>query len=239
MKNNTGAPSTHTKEDGEMPAPGLEILKAFDLNQYHYLYVIDLPSDELVYDSPKVLWGESRASGYRYVVEHIADEERMLYPEMQRAFRQALDTQPTSRMHTVSAVFTSHVFLGGVPMLVSFRLAPVVPPVGERVRLLAVMLSPAVNKQSGDFVFQSSEGRMKYSFVEHRWRPTEDKRCVPTPEERRMLVLAARGFTLQEIAYRMYRSIDTVKKYRGNLFRKFGVDNITSALYFALEHNLL
>lgn len=239
MKNNTGAPRTQTDEYSEQPVPGIEILTAFDLNQYHYIYVLDLSSDELVYDSPKVLWGESRASGFRYLVDHVADGERMHYAEMQRAFRQALNTLPASRMHTASAVFTSHVFLGGMPMLVSFRLAPVVPPAGERVRLLAVTLSPAVDKQLGDFIFQSSEGRMKYSFAEHRWQQMADKPCRLSPEERRMLLLAARGFTLQEISHRMYRSIDTVKKYRSTLFRKLGVDNITEALYFALEHNLL
>lgn len=59
------------------------------------------------------------------------------------------------------------------------------------------------------------------------------------PKEKYVLLLCSQGLTMNEIADKMCRSIDTIKFYRRNLFEKIGTKNITEALTFATIYKLL
>ena len=54
--------------------------------------------------------------------------------------------------------------------------------------------------------------------------------------EKDVLKLSAMGYTMNEIAGEVNRSFDTVKSYRKSLFEKLGVNNITEAISFAMNH---
>jgi DNA-binding NarL/FixJ family response regulator len=49
----------------------------------------------------------------------------------------------------------------------------------------------------------------------------------------------AMGLTINEIAERIFLSVDTVKFHRRKLFEKIDVHNITEALAFAINNKLL
>lgn len=59
-----------------------------------------------------------------------------------------------------------------------------------------------------------------------------------TDGERTMLSFAQCGYSVAEIALAMNKTEDTVKFYRRQIFRKFGVDNISEAVAYA-ENNYL
>ena len=54
--------------------------------------------------------------------------------------------------------------------------------------------------------------------------------------EKDVLKLSAMCYTMNEIAGEVNRSFDTVKSYRKSLFEKLGVNNITEAISFAMNH---
>lgn len=68
----------------------------------------------------------------------------------------------------------------------------------------------------------------KYSLKEHRWKECEE--AVLKEEELEVLRLSAAGFTMNEIADRMCRSLDSIKTYKRHAFKKLGVANITEAV---------
>ena len=68
----------------------------------------------------------------------------------------------------------------------------------------------------------------KYSFEGHRWKECEG--VVLKEEELEVLRLSAAGFTMNEIAERMYRSLDSIKTYKRHAFERLGVANITEAI---------
>ena len=59
------------------------------------------------------------------------------------------------------------------------------------------------------------------------------------PEEKQVLTLSSQGYTMNEIADKMCRSVDSVKFYRRNLFERLEVKNITEALSYSAIYKLL
>ncbi|MDR0429490.1 MAG: LuxR C-terminal-related transcriptional regulator [Tannerellaceae bacterium] len=57
--------------------------------------------------------------------------------------------------------------------------------------------------------------------------------------EKEVLRLSAKGYTMHNIADQINRSFDTVKVYRKDLFEKLGVDNISEAICYAMNHRLI
>lgn len=59
------------------------------------------------------------------------------------------------------------------------------------------------------------------------------------PKEKHVLLLCSQGLTMNEIAEKICRSIDTIKSYRRNLFEKIGTKNIAETITFATIYKLL
>ena len=58
-------------------------------------------------------------------------------------------------------------------------------------------------------------------------------------DERKMLSLSMQGCSLNEIADIMAKSTNTIKFYRRQIFYKFGVNNISEAIAYALENTVM
>jgi DNA-binding CsgD family transcriptional regulator len=77
-----------------------------------------------------------------------------------------------------------------------------------------------------------------YAFENHAWVKKLGQLML-TEGERTMLYLSAQGYTMSQIGEKMYRSVDTVKMYRKHVFDKLGVTNISEAIAYAYNYNLL
>ena len=58
-------------------------------------------------------------------------------------------------------------------------------------------------------------------------------------QEQQCLHLSIQGYSLIEIASRMFRSKESVKAYRRNILDKFNAKNMLQAIYFASKQNLI
>ena len=72
----------------------------------------------------------------------------------------------------------------------------------------------------------------KHEWIEKEISPLRDA-------ERSILILSAQGFTIYDIADRLCKSVDTIKKYRKNIFKRFDVKNIAAALTYATNYKML
>ena len=57
--------------------------------------------------------------------------------------------------------------------------------------------------------------------------------------ERDVLRLSAQGYTMNDIADRLCKSVDTIKACKRNLFAKIGVKNIAEALFHATNYQMI
>lgn len=76
-----------------------------------------------------------------------------------------------------------------------------------------------------------------YDRENKKWKATS--RLEFSEAEKEVLRLSAMGFTMNEIADEIHRSFDTIKAYRKSLFEKLGVDNISEAISYAMNHRLI
>lgn len=70
-------------------------------------------------------------------------------------------------------------------------------------------------------------------------RKTLIKKISLSDREREILYFSIQGFTINDIAQRIFVSTDTVKFHRRKLFEKLGLANITEAISFATNNRLL
>ena len=103
--------------------------------------------------------------------------------------------------------------------------------------LCTVSLSP--HKEAGhiEFIQFLTGEKREYSLEGHRWKNRET--ITLKPKEKQILTLSAQGFTMKEIAEKMFHSVDTVKFYRRQIFEKLNVQNITEALSLATNYGLV
>ena len=76
-----------------------------------------------------------------------------------------------------------------------------------------------------------------YDLLRHKWVLKEERTLSET--ERDVLWLSTQGYTMNEIADKLYKSIDTIKSCKRSLFMRLGVKNIAEALYHAVNYRLL
>ncbi len=100
-------------------------------------------------------------------------------------------------------------------------------------------MSLSSQKEAGHIEFRQlgTPGKRIYSLTAHRWQQAED--IALRPEEKQVLILAAQGYTIQDIADRLCRGTDTVKHYRRQIFQKLDTRSITEALAYATNYGLL
>lgn len=80
----------------------------------------------------------------------------------------------------------------------------------------------------------------KYQHLLKRFRTTEgDINLDLSPREMDVLQLIGKGLTTQEMAEKLFISVNTIETHRKNLFRKFEVNNLALLIQRALETGFL
>ena len=77
----------------------------------------------------------------------------------------------------------------------------------------------------------------EYNLVTRRW----SEKHIPalTQSEKSVLTLSIKGYTINEIADKMFLSTETIKKYRKSVFEKLDVKNMSEAIMAASNNKLL
>ena len=108
-----------------------------------------------------------------------------------------------------------------------------------RIWLAFCTVSLAATDEPGHIIMQKNgeRGYFEYSTDRHKW---ERKEGITLSEaEREVLRLSAQGYTMNEIADRVCKSVDTIKACKRSLFAKLGVKNIAEALFHAVNYQMI
>lgn len=110
--------------------------------------------------------------------------------------------------------------------LINHQLTPILLNDEGKIWIAMCVVSLSSHKTAGHVELHKSglSKYWKYSLKEHRWKECEE--AVLKEEELEVLRLSAAGFTMNEIADRMCRSLDSIKTYKRHAFKKLGVANI-------------
>ncbi|MBR4229901.1 MAG: helix-turn-helix transcriptional regulator [Bacteroidales bacterium] len=224
--------------------PMIDTVATFARLSYQWLYVADATKRTFLYiselsgatfgnDSDKLI-----ANGYDPIINQVVPNERNIYNEITQTIGTLFNTLNNQQKKNIIIKFDITSMIHNQPRLLCHTLTPLVNLPNGNPWIMLVMLSPAMHKEAGNLHYRIGNKVMKYDFTTREWHPV-DNNAVLSTYERTMLVYAARGYTIDEISHLMYRSVDTVKMYRRNIFKKLGVNNINEALFHAIEKHLL
>ena len=209
------------KEDYDKIELLVNAAKAFARSTYQCVYIIDYFHQDFIY------------------IDHVPDADlQMLLEVNKKGFDLFNELSVGDRLdYTISYDF--HLTNGNNSRLIHHHLTPILLSDDGRIWLALCTVSLAATDEPGHIIMQKNgeRGYYEYSTSRHKWEKKEGITLSET--ERDVLRLSAQGYTMNDIADRLCKSVDTIKACKRNLFAKLGVKNIAEALFYATNYQMI
>ncbi len=219
--------------------------EAFARSTYQSIYIIDYFKKKFLFVSPNSLFlcgktpEEIMDMSYRFYVEYVPQEEQAQLLELNRVGFAYYHSIPIEERKDWYIQYDFHILNDGHPILIHHKLTPLALTSDGRIWLALCVVSASNHTSPGHIEIHrvDSPDYLEYNWVTNRW----DKRTMPmlTDGEKSVITLSIQGFTMSEIADRMCLSLDTIKKYRRQIFEKLGVRNISEAIAAAINNKMI
>ena len=212
---------------------------------YQCIYIIDYLKRNFLYVSQNQLFlcgntaEQVQNMGYEFYVKYVPKEEQQMLVELNEAGFAKFNTMPLDTRRSCFMSYDFHLDNITSRHLVNHKITPFALADDGRVWLAMCVVSLANNSTAGNIEFHL-KGEQRYWLYDldvHCWRECEMVKL--RPQDKEVLMLSAQGLTVQQIADKMCRSIDTVKTYKRVLFERLNVNSITEALVTATNSGLI
>lgn len=224
----------------------LEVVKTFAKLTYQSIYIIDYQkrSFEYVSDNPLFLCGltskEVEDLGYDFYFKNVGEQDLNLLLKINQIGFDFYDNLPTNERKDYTISYDFHIINEKKnSILINHKLTPLFLNEEGKIWKAMCIVSLSPNHSSGNIIISNINSNLlfEYNLDSNKWETKEKIKL--SERETEILVLYARGLTINEIAEKIFISPDTVKFHRRKLFEKIGVDNITEALSYATSNKLL
>ncbi|WP_109438415.1 MULTISPECIES: response regulator transcription factor [Aquimarina] len=224
----------------------LEAIKAFARTTYKSIYVIDYEKKgfEYVSENPLFLCGhtaeEVKKLGYAFYFKYVIPDDLDLLLKINTIGFDFYEKIPIEQRiyHTISYDFYLK-NLDGKKILINQKLTPVYLTQTGKIWKAICIISLSTEKNSGNVkIYKKGDNKVfRYDLEGNFWKIMD--RITLTDREKEILQFSIRGYTIGEIAETIFVSPDTVKFHRRKLFAKLGVTNISEAIAYATNNNIL
>jgi len=235
-----------SEADYQRIKPYIEALSGFSRIANASIYVIDYYTKNFVYISsnPLFLCGydieEVKKLGYDFYAKVVSPEDLSMLLEInEKGFEYFYSQEPNNRGSLlISYDFNIH-HKNGRKFMVNHKLTPFALTSDGDMWLSLCLVTLSIQEKSGNAYIQqlNSLNRLEYSFNLKRWKEMPAIRF--TEREKEVLQLLAQGYTVQEIADKLFVEMTTIKYHKGNILNKLKVNNIMEAVYFASVNHLI
>ena len=238
-----------TEADYERVRPKIEAVAAAARTSTNSIYIIDYHKRNFLYasENPMLAPVGLKNMGYALYLNYVPEEEQAMLHEINRAgFKEFSRIDVADKMDFVIS-YDFHFIQNGRSRMVNHRLTPLELNAKEQLwlALCSFTLSPRKDfgnvrmwraTESGNGIVGNRDVR-EYSLADGKWHDSTP--VVLTETEQNLLMMSAQGYTTEEIADRLFRSVDTMKYHRKKLFRKLGVETISEALATVMSSNVM
>lgn len=218
----------------------IEAARAFERITSQCVYIIDCFKKEFRYVSSNI----SRLCGWeaeniRDFIDCVSPEDLKILVEITNKGFRLFNTLPIRERKDYTMSYDLHVIKEGKKQLVNYKLTPLILTKDGRIWLAMCTISLAARNKAGNVIMRKSGSEMfyLYSLYHHKWE--EINEAVLTDREHEVLTLSTQGYTMAEIADNICKSVDTVKACRRSIFQKLDVRNITEAVVYAQNNQLI
>jgi len=223
----------------------IETARAFARSTYQPVFIVDFYRQNFLYTSGNLrhLCGinaeQLHINDNNLYFDHVPpDEETMLKEIIEKAF-ELLNTFPVEERTEWILSYYFHLQYSIRKRLVFHKITPLSLSPDGKVWLALCTFSMSSRKEAGypSMRKYKQQEYFHYSLKKHVWYFREG--LTLTEMEHDILLLSSQGYTMKEIAATLYKSEDTIKSYKRQLFPKLGVKNITEAVFAAINSDLL
>lgn len=223
----------------------LQFAQAFARSTHQCVYVIDYFKQNFLYASGNLaMWcGEDaedmRNQGYQFYLKHIPQEDLEMLTEINHKGFQFYEKLPLEERLKYTISYDFHLVNGRMNRLVHHHLTPILLTPDGRIWLALCTISMSAHDTPGHILLQKENSSYVYEYIrkQHEWVKKEG--VTLSTMEHQVLTLSAQGYTMNEIADMLCRSIDTIKICRRQLFARLCVKNIVEAISYATNYRLL
>jgi DNA-binding CsgD family transcriptional regulator len=226
----------------------IETVEAISRTTYASIYIIDYHKRNFLYVSNNFFYicglkaSEVKDLGFNFYIERMKPTDMNFLVEMDMLGFQFFQKLPIERRKKYTMSYDFHITnnkSGKQKYLINHQLTPLRLTEDGKVWLALCVVSIPSNRKAGNITMleNNSDGYWFYNKTCKQW--DEVKYPQLKDEEKDVLKLSAMGFTVEEIATRIGRSLDTAKKHRKNIFEKLNVKNISEAISRAKSQRLM
>lgn len=224
----------------------LESVKALSRLTYSTIYIIDYEKREFEYvsNNPLFLCGHTakavKKMGYDFYLKYVLEPDLDILFKINTIGFDFYNKIPLNkkRQYTISCDFHLRDKKGNIN-LVHHETTPLFLTNRGRIWKSISIVSLSGAQQAGNIKIGDKGDNIlfKYNLRGGFWE--KEVRVKLTSREIDIIRLAARGYTMIDIAKTLFISLSTVKFHRRNIFEKLGVTNITEVIMFVTENKLI
>ncbi len=219
--------------------------KAFARSTYQCIYIIDYFKREFLYASENLalLCGQPidkiLSFGYNLYLDHVPKKEVEMLLEINEKGFDLFQKIPLCERKDYSIQYDFHLTNGRKAYLIHHTLTPLVMTLDGKIWLALCTISMSSRSKPGHIIMkkENSKKYYEYDLFRHQWVLKEEKPLSET--ERDVLWLSTQGYTMNEIAEKLCKSVDTIKSCKRILFTRLNVKNIAEALYHVVNYRLV
>lgn len=223
----------------------IDAVKSFARSTYKSVYIIDYFKKDFLYvsDNLSYLCNETperiKEFGYKFYTDFVPEEEQEMLLEVNQKGFEFFEKLPIGERKEWSITYDFHIMNGKRKRLVNHTLTPIFLTNDGRMWLGLCTISLSAKNKPGNIRMKKADDSSyyEYSSIDHQWYKKAEQKI--SANEKEVLILSAQGYTMVEIAQKIYKSVDTVKSYKRSIFEKFEVGNITEALAHAINYKLI
>lgn len=224
----------------------IQAAAAFSRSSCQCVYIIDYKKQGFLYvsDNPFFLCGETAASvlkaGYLFYLRHVPDNDLQMLLEINEAGFSFYRNIPSSERLSYSISYDFHLLQSQkAPMLINHKLTPLALDQQSNLWLSLCVVTHSSAKNAGNIFINKSDGSEIFQFDLKTKEWKREAKVSLSIREKEILALSMRGFTMDDIAEKLFITTMTVKFHRKNILKKLNVDNISEAISYAINYSIL
>lgn len=223
----------------------IEIAKAFAALSYQGVYIVDLDTNKFVFSSDYQLLRcglseeEMLGKGLEYFSFLIPNDEREMLKDIKTVITSSYAEIPSEYKKQLIIFLNFHIDVDKRSVMICHKLQLIDFDEEGKPRYLIGLVSPSVHRDEPVIMagIAGTDYAFQYLSESMSWEPLTMVNL--SNDERTMLRLSMQGYSLEEISTLMYKSVETIKFYRRQVFSKLNVGNISEAISYATHYCML
>ena len=223
----------------------IEMAKAFAELSYQGVYIVDLNTGKFVFSSdyPLLRCGlseeEMLGKGLDYFSFLIPNDEREMLRDIKTVITSSYEEIPSEFKKHLIIFLNFHINIEKRFVMICHKLQLIDFDEKGEPRYLIGLVSPSVHRDDPVIMagITGTDYAFRYLSESMSWEPLTLVHL--SNDERTMLRLTMQGYSLEEIGSLMFKSVETIKFYRRQVFSKLNVSNISEAIAYATHYCML